>query len=90
MVITLTATLVVLLTVVVLRTETTRLHYELSDLDYRADILTLEIREKELELARLRSPARIRVRAEDLRLSGAGPSGVKTNTNMTPNPAKKP
>lgn len=74
LIITLAAALFTLLTVAVLRAETTRLHYELSDLDYRADVLVLEIREKELELARLRSPARIRVRAEDMRLNGVGPT----------------
>lgn len=65
----LTGALAVMLTVVVLRAETTRLHFELVRLERRAATLRQELREKELELARLRNPARIRDRV--LRHGGA-------------------
>lgn len=57
-----------LLTVVILRAETTRLHSELSQLDRRAVVLWQELRENELELARLRNPALIRARVAQMRL----------------------
>jgi sensor domain CHASE-containing protein len=58
----LAALLVAMMTVVVLRAETSRLHYGLSQLDQRAEVLRQELREKELELARLRNPAVIRAK----------------------------
>lgn len=70
MVVILGGALVVMLAVVALRAETTRLHFEISELDQRAAGLMREIGEKELELARLRNPARIRAKAEELRLQG--------------------
>ena len=51
-----------LLAVVTLRAEATRLHYQLSQLDRRAQVLRQELREKELELARLHNPALIRAK----------------------------
>lgn len=76
--------LVAMMTVVLLRAETTRLNYELSQLDRRAEILRLELTEKELELERLRNPAVIRARLAELRLAeqadeardSAKPAGV--------------
>jgi sensor domain CHASE-containing protein len=62
--------LVAMMTIVLLRAETTRLHYELSQLDRRAEILRQELDEKELELERLRSPGLIRAKLAELRLSG--------------------
>ena len=62
------AALATLLTVVILRAETTRLHSELSLLDRRAAVLWQELRENELELARLRNPALIRARVARMRL----------------------
>jgi hypothetical protein len=58
--------LVTMLGVVMLRAEATRLHYELSQLDSRSEVLWLELREKELELARLRNPALIRARVTEM------------------------
>ncbi len=49
-----------MLTVAMLRAETAHLHYVLSQLDRRAGALRQELREKQLELARLRNPAKIR------------------------------
>ena len=60
--------LATLLTVVILRAETTRLHSDLSLLDSRAAVLWQELRENELELARLRNPALIRARVAQMRL----------------------
>ena len=67
-VIILGAALATLLTVVILRAETTRLHSELAQLDRRAAVLWQELRENELELARLRNPALIRARVARMRL----------------------
>lgn len=68
---------VVLLTVVMLRAETTRLHYSISRLDARADELRQQIRDRGVELQRLRDPARIRFQAELLRTGEIelGPQG---------------
>ena len=62
--------LVALMAVVLLRAETTRLHYELSRFDRQAAVLRLELVEKELELERLRNPALIRAKLAELRLAG--------------------
>lgn len=66
--------LVAMMTVVLLRAETTCLHYELSQLDRRAEILRQELNEKQLELERLRNPALIRARLAELR--GADDTGT--------------
>jgi hypothetical protein len=72
--------LAILLTVVILRAETTHLHSELSLLDGRAAVLWQELREDELELARLRNPALIRARVAQVRLqdSPAGHAAADT------------
>jgi hypothetical protein len=64
MIVILVGGLVLLLAVVILRAETTRLHYEISKCERSADGLRQQLVEKELELARLRNPARIRQRVE--------------------------
>jgi hypothetical protein len=51
---------------VALRAETTRLHFELSRIDVRAEAILQRLREQELELARLRNPETIRSRVADL------------------------
>ena len=58
--------LVVMLSVVALRAESTRLNYEIAKLERQAEAVTLEIREKELELARLGNPMKIRERVVNL------------------------
>ena len=60
--------LVAMMSVVITRAEITRLNYEISRLDQRAEILRMEIAEKELELERLRNPAVIRNRLAEFRL----------------------
>ena len=62
-----------MLAVAVLRAETARLHYALSQLDRRAAALRQELREKELELARLRNPARIRALLDTAQTSEPAP-----------------
>ncbi len=69
--------LAALMSVVLLRAETTRLHYELSQLDQRAEVLRQELNEKQLELERLRNPALIRAKLAELRL-GAEPRGRRS------------
>jgi hypothetical protein len=59
--------LAVLTTVVVLRAKSARVHYELSGLDRHAAAIRQELREKQLELARLRNPADIRQRLQEWR-----------------------
>jgi len=74
---------VAMMTIVVLRGGTTRLNYELSQLDQQAAVLRQELREKTLELARLRSPAVIREKCAALRLdagaTGSGASGRRSD-----------
>ncbi len=58
--------LALLLVVVTLRVETTRLNYAISKCQREAHQLRQELVEAELELARLRNPARIRQRTEQV------------------------
>lgn len=60
MIVVLSGGLAVMLVVVVLRTETTRLHYEVSQRERQTEGLHQQLRESELELARLRNPMLIR------------------------------
>ena len=75
----LAAILAAMMTIVMLRAETARLHYELSQYDRQARVLRQELREQELELARLRNPALIRGKLAEMRLGippadGDGPA----------------
>ncbi|MGE0480710.1 MAG: hypothetical protein AB7Q17_09585 [Phycisphaerae bacterium] len=82
--------LVVMVTVVILRAETTRLGHDIAQLDARADTLVDQIREQELELTRLRNPELIRARVGELRLRGeAAPSkpAAPARSAATPKPA---
>ena len=69
----LAAILMAMMAVVGVRTEATSLHYALSQFDRRTRALQQELREKELELARLRNPALIRVKLAELRSRAEGP-----------------
>ena len=60
--------LVVMLAVVVLRAETTRVHYEISKLDQRSDALRLELLWERSALQRARNPANLLERVKDMRL----------------------
>ncbi|MBK8914330.1 MAG: hypothetical protein IPM64_06950 [Phycisphaerales bacterium] len=59
--------LAVALTVVALRAEVTHLQFRTSELDREADALLNQVRERELELARLRNPLQIRAGLGDAR-----------------------
>jgi cell division protein FtsL len=63
-IVVLVSALLLLIAVVIQRADTTRLHNEISRCEREADDLRLELREAELELARLRNPDRIRQRME--------------------------
>jgi hypothetical protein len=52
----------VLLTVVALRAETTRIHNRIGRVEQETEVLALELRQRELELARLQNPMLIRTR----------------------------
>ena len=56
--------LALVLLVVILRAETTRLHYAIARCERDADDIRQQVVEAELELARLRNPTRIRQRME--------------------------
>jgi hypothetical protein len=62
--------LALLLLVVILRAETTRLHYSIARCERDADEIRQQVVEAELELARLRNPTRIRQHMEQ----AVGPS----------------
>lgn len=69
-----------MMAVVILRAGTTRLHYDVSQLDQQAAVLRQEACEMSLELERLRNPAMIRAKLAELRLEGisavgGGPGG---------------
>ena len=59
--------LAAMMSVVMVRAEITGLHYELSQLDRRTEMLRREIIDMELELERLRNPALIRARLDEWR-----------------------
>ena len=67
--------LLVMLTVVVLRSERTRLQFEISETDRDAETLRLEVRERELELARLSNPGVIRQRLLEMRIEQSAGRG---------------
>jgi hypothetical protein len=73
--------LAVMLAVVLLRVETTRLHYRISLCDQRCEEQRHELRALELHLARVRDPSAIRNRLLNLRVpeSPAQPAGQSGN-----------
>jgi sensor domain CHASE-containing protein len=75
LILVLAAVITTMMAVVLLRAEATALHYNLSRLDRQAQVLRQELREQELELARLRNPARIRAKLAELRLRDGALSG---------------
>ncbi len=74
MIFVLSAALAVMLTVVILRAEVTGLHYRISQLDQKAEVIVQQMREEQLELQRLRNPALIRERARELRPKISAPT----------------
>lgn len=83
--------LAIVLAVVILRAETTRLHYEVSQREREAEELRLALRECELQLARERNPMVIRQRvAEVLRqLAGAPAESERSASPERPGPAPR-
>lgn len=65
MILILSGALVVLLTVVVLRTETTRLHADIARVEREARELQRQVHAAEVELARLRNPMLLRERVRE-------------------------
>ncbi len=57
----------IMLAVVMIRSESARVHFELANLEQREAALRFQLRENELEIARLKTPGRIRARIEDMR-----------------------
>ncbi len=57
--------LALMLVVVILRAETTRLHYEISQCERAYDATAQQLHEKEMELARLRNPMLVRERVKE-------------------------
>ncbi|RMF73696.1 MAG: hypothetical protein D6744_15325 [Planctomycetota bacterium] len=72
-VVVLLAAACVMLTVVVLRTETARLNREISELDREEMRLREQVRAAEIELARLRNPILLRQRVAQDRLERLTP-----------------
>jgi hypothetical protein len=61
--------LAVMLAVVILRAETTRIHYQVSNLERRDDVLRQQLLRERLALQRARSPVALLNRVEEARLS---------------------
>jgi hypothetical protein len=77
--------LLVMLGVVMLRTETVRVHYEMSVLDQQAVDLWQQLRARELELARLRNPMLIRARVGgDLQVDRGFTAGTEPGRYRSP------
>ena len=64
MIVLLAGTLLVLLTIAILRVETTRLHYDISRIERQITEQRQQLRASEIELARLQSPMFLRQRLE--------------------------
>ena len=64
-IVVLAGALAVMLLAVILRAETTRLHYEISQCERQADDYRRQLHAAELELARLRNPMMIREKVEE-------------------------
>lgn len=81
----------ILLLIVLLRAETTRLEYRLSQYDRRAVLLLDELRESEVVLERLRDPQRIRNLIASARLAEVvGEPGSADASPREPEPGAAP
>lgn len=78
-----------MLTIVVLRAESAALNFEISKYDTLADVKVRELRERELELARLKNPARIRARVAELRLGETDAPARISGVKGGPKPSEK-
>ena len=75
--------LLTMLAVVVLRAETTRVHYEITEIERRDDVCRQELRRERLALQRARNPTELLERVRRLRMmeapsEGSAPAGSKS------------
>lgn len=82
--------LTIMLTVVILRTEKTRCQYQISKIDHETESIQAEIRERELELARLGNPSLIRERLAEMLLEGQPKSNEPAKPVKPGKPAGRP
>ncbi|MGD8453110.1 MAG: hypothetical protein PVJ57_14930 [Phycisphaerae bacterium] len=61
--------LAVMATIVILRAETTRVHYEISELERRGDVLARKVKHEQLALQRALAPAALMERVKEIRLA---------------------
>ncbi len=85
----------VMLTLVILRTETVRFQYKTAKAERECDSLEQDIRERELELARIGNPVALRERLIDLRgVEPAdppkAPPAKEKPKSVTPSKPRKP
>lgn len=86
----------VMLTLVILRTETVRFQYKAAKSERECDSLEQDIRERELELARIGNPVALRDRLIDLRgvepadSPKSQPGSEKKPKPATPSKPRKP
>lgn len=81
--------LLIMLCVVTLRAETTRVHSRLALLDRSEQDLREQVRSEELELARWRSPTLIREKLRDFRRATLGLSDVGAAPTEPQKPTEK-
>jgi hypothetical protein len=82
-IIILLAAMTVMLSAVALRAESARLHNQAARVDARLELLRRELREQELELARLRNPGKIRERIAALRAGSEDPAALQPSKPPT-------
>lgn len=82
----LTGALLIMFAVVLIRSETARLQHEASKLEQQESALRLQVREDEMEIARLKNPGVIHARAISLHSPEEPAKPVKNNT-VKPKPA---
>lgn len=73
--------LCVLLAVVILRAESTRIQYETSLIEQKIDAARQELQQREMELARWRNPAHIRERVKEMRMAEGGDDAGRKKTD---------
>ncbi|HOO16355.1 MAG: hypothetical protein KBH81_12075 [Phycisphaerae bacterium] len=74
-IVVLVGALAVMMTVIILRSESTRQQYEISVLEGREDVLRQEFNREQLALQRLRNPADLLERVQKIRLAAPQPTG---------------
>lgn len=90
MIVLFVAALAIMLAVVALRAETTRVHYLISELDRQEDALRQEQRHEALALERARNPAALLERIKQMRLAEPRAEPVARPGQPVPPPKPKP